>query len=755
MTSSSSFTYTRTRAPRRHLAAAVVAVLAVTAGTALTAVPAAHAAPVAVQGTQDRAEAMPTLPNGSRMISAGTTGFLTTTPNYAAGTFETIWTNYETGENTPLNARDTNYAGNASDIVFENKQGSLTHWIRDMAHPSNVLTGISMNNGTYVRAVLGSALLVSTENRTTGAVTVDLLRNTNGSTKTTPVTGLPTDVKGISATVTAPGTATLRYSTGSGDTFRHHVAALDVFTGELLETFPTLPSNSAFASATHWSWIESTGNSRGRLAVAPRGGGAAPTYTDLGSISGGSGMQTSIVGDWVTYSLTHYGNPEFPSPLYPLMARPVGGGEPVRLLDHVQSATTAPDGSLVVRGGTVAHGEGVYRIAPNGENGAPTVEMVATTNTPTALGLVSHDVPATVDLDKNGGRAAFTFLLTHSYVQGSFTLRHVRTGRSEKIDFMTSGGSTSTGNKVTVNWSGQTNWTAAFNGDYTWEFRAMPNNGIGPELRKSGTFKVVRKTALHDYNDNGTPDLLSRDPSGRLWRDDVLNIRTEDGVPASDHKLLGSGWNTYTQIEAVGNVAGGPVSDVVARDRDGALWLYLGKGDGTFAARTKIGTGWNTYNKITGGSDVNGDGWADLLATDTTGVLWVYKGTGNWRAPYGVRTKVGGGWGSMNQITAVGNLGGTAHGDLLARDTAGVLWLYPGTGGTALGSRVRVGGGWGAYPHLVGSGDFNGDGRNDVMAYGPSGSFYYPGTGNLSAPLGSRAGIPVFVGGSPDINLIA
>ncbi|MFE6856615.1 FG-GAP repeat domain-containing protein, partial [Streptomyces sp. NPDC057674] len=168
------------------------------------------------------------------------------------------------------------------------------------------------------------------------------------------------------------------------------------------------------------------------------------------------------------------------------------------------------------------------------------------------------------------------------------------------------------------------------------------------------------------------------------------------------------------------------------------LWLYLGKGDGTFAGPTKIGSGWNGYNKITGGSDLNGDGWSDLLATDASGVLWAYQGSGNWSAPFRGRTKVGGGWGGMNQITAVGDVAGTPQGDLLARDTAGVLWLYQGATGSSFATRVRVGSGWGAYTHLVGMGDVDRDGRNDLFAYGKSGSFVYRGTGVAATPFGPR-----------------
>ncbi|MFI6898770.1 hypothetical protein ACIBM4_32130 [Streptomyces sp. NPDC050256] len=39
---------------------------------------------------------------------------------------------------------------------------------------------------------------------------------------------------------------------------------------------------------------------------------------------------------------------------------------------------------------------------------------------------------------------------------------------------------------------------------------------------------------------------------------------------------------------------------------------------------------------------MSGDGKADLLARDTAGVLWAYRGDG--KGAFGYRTKVGGGW---------------------------------------------------------------------------------------------------------------
>ncbi len=81
------------------------------------------------------------------------------------------------------------------------------------------------------------------------------------------------------------------------------------------------------------------------------------------------------------------------------------------------------------------------------------------------------------------------------------------------------------------------------------------------------------------------------------------------------------------------------------------------------------------------------------------------------------------------------NTAGLTAGDLLTRDTSGVLWLHLGKGDGTFAPRVRVGGGWGVFSQLVGAGDLNNDGRADLIGYGSGGTWAYLGTGNTTAPF--------------------
>ncbi|MFD0428063.1 FG-GAP repeat domain-containing protein [Streptomyces zhihengii] len=191
----------------------------------------------------------------------------------------------------------------------------------------------------------------------------------------------------------------------------------------------------------------------------------------------------------------------------------------------------------------------------------------------------------------------------------------------------------------------------------------------------------------------------------------------------------------------MGDAAGeGFTADVVARDAAGVLWLHAGDGHGGFHARVRVGGGWQTYERIAGGSDLTGDGRADLVAVDTAGGLYLYAGTGTAQRPYAPRTKIGTGWGIYNSLTAVGDIGGAAGGDLLARDRDGRLWLYLGTGDGGYTARKPVGGGWQVYGQVTGAGDVDHDGRNDLLAHDPATgrTYHYRGTGEWRKPFGAK-----------------
>lgn len=193
-----------------------------------------------------------------------------------------------------------------------------------------------------------------------------------------------------------------------------------------------------------------------------------------------------------------------------------------------------------------------------------------------------------------------------------------------------------------------------------------------------------------------------------------------------------------------GDLNGDGWSDMLVRITDsGSLVLYRGS-QGGFAPPVQVGRGWNGMNAITRHGDMSGDTHEDVVARDGAGALWLYPGTGTGTSPaFAARVRIGAsGWNGMREITPVGDLDGDGKGDLVAAQAStGELFLYPGLNG-ALGPRRPLGRGWNGMDELTGMGDVGRDGSTDLLArhVGTSDVWLYSGTGTgPSARLGTRA----------------
>ncbi|UNO39092.1 VCBS repeat-containing protein [Streptomyces sp. MST-110588] len=200
------------------------------------------------------------------------------------------------------------------------------------------------------------------------------------------------------------------------------------------------------------------------------------------------------------------------------------------------------------------------------------------------------------------------------------------------------------------------------------------------------------------YSVSVDPDLTGyQDGSYQVMSNGVVNLWRGGHL-----KKVATGWQQYTGVLSPGTLARAAHPDLLARDKQGVLWRFQTKANGTLAPRVKVGTGWNQYSQITGVGDFSGDKKPDIVARDKKGVLWLYKGTGDGRKPLAPRVRVSGGWNQYNKLVGTGDVDGDRRSDLLARDPKGGLWLYKGTGKASapFKPRVKVGSGFQQYRDL-------------------------------------------------------
>jgi DNA-directed RNA polymerase specialized sigma24 family protein len=226
---------------------------------------------------------------------------------------------------------------------------------------------------------------------------------------------------------------------------------------------------------------------------------------------------------------------------------------------------------------------------------------------------------------------------------------------------------------------------------------------------------------LADWNGDDHPDILMRDGAGTLWLYPGDGQRRYSSHPPV---RMGDGWGDVT-FAGIADWDGDGHQDILARDAAGDLWLYPGDGDGGYRRPpARIGNGWNDFT-FAGIADWDNNDCQDIMAKDSAGALWVYPGdcSGGFSQP---PVQIGNGW---NDFTFAGladwdgDLGRRYGGqDILARDGAGTLWLYPGdsTLGYSRHPRVQIGNGWNGFT-FAGLADWNGDGHQDIVARDPTG----------------------------------
>ncbi|MEU3689594.1 FG-GAP repeat domain-containing protein [Streptomyces narbonensis] len=728
---------------RRFAAVAVTVTLAATGGT-LTAFP-ATAAPAVPGATQEAGQTTVPFPRDADIVGAGPSGFLTKTRGSSP---EYRWTWYADGSSTVLPGASA--VGGGTDLVVTGDRAtpgvSLNLKVHDLSTPTTAAAApveIDVRKlGDYRFVGLAGANLLL-EREEGGVLQQHVATIENGTPKVRWVLGGPQS-KCYAGEEAWTDTGSALYDCWVGERGEMSAKVVVDFASNSRPMYLQDDFESAWqgaVSATHVAWREIRMSGKG-IVVHQRGRNVERWFPadDLND-------PVYLVGGWVAYGQKAHIDASAPAggaaadTVRPFTVQSFETGGKAVLLTAFSSAVAGPGGSLLVRGGTAEHGEGLYRISPRADGGKPDVELVASTGQTTVVTLTGADAPKTLSAGQLAGGVDFGWSLSRGDAAVRVSLKHV-SGGSPLIQEWPADAADGAPRRITWHWDGKdpdrTNGPSpARGGEYEWEITARPEEGVGPKLVTTGRFTVNRPAAPHDFDGDGTADLLARESGGALWSLRTRPAATGGSVTSLGRSRVGGGWQVYDRIETAGNIAGTTAPDVLARDRFGGLWLYQGTNDRDtpLSGRTWVGGGWQIYDRIAGGGDVTGDGRTDVVATDKSGVLWLHPGTGNATAPFSARKRIGGGWDVYNEVAAVGNLAGGPAGDLLARDKAGALWLYLGKGDGTFAARTPVGRGWGVFTDLVGVGDADGDGRADLIASSATGATFYGGTGDWKAPL--------------------
>ncbi|MGC5285255.1 FG-GAP-like repeat-containing protein [Micromonospora sp. DT231] len=258
--------------------------------------------------------------------------------------------------------------------------------------------------------------------------------------------------------------------------------------------------------------------------------------------------------------------------------------------------------------------------------------------------------------------------------------------------------------------------------------------------------------SVGDVSGDGHSDLLGFKPDGTLWYYPNNMDSNAGGLPFTDGKQIGKGWQDFDRTVSA-DVSGDGHADVVATKPDGTMWYYPNNMDSNaggvpFVDGKRVGPGWRDFDRIVA-ADVSGDGHADVLATKPDGTLWYYPNNMDSNAggvPFVNGAQIGRGWRDFDRIVAA-DVSGDGHADVVATKPDGTMWYYPNNMDSNAGDLPfvdgkQIGRGWQDFNRIVAS-DVSGDGHADVLATKPDGTlWYYP--NNMDSNAG---GLP-FINGT-------
>ncbi len=197
---------------------------------------------------------------------------------------------------------------------------------------------------------------------------------------------------------------------------------------------------------------------------------------------------------------------------------------------------------------------------------------------------------------------------------------------------------------------------------------------LASTLKVPGASQVLN---AGDWNRDGKADLITREGSG-----DTLVLRPGLGNGRYGSPVtMARGWRSLTLLAAVGDVTGDKVPDLAGRTARG-MTVFPGNGRTGFLAPRTAPSALRTFNLIGSGSWAPATSRSAFVAADGSFV----PAAGSF----------GGNPSLYDWVVGPGDVDGDGVADLVVRDSAGTLWLQPGTA-KGVGPRRLIGTGFAGY----------------------------------------------------------
>ncbi|MEI7055287.1 FG-GAP-like repeat-containing protein [Nocardioides sp. CCNWLW239] len=275
---------------------------------------------------------------------------------------------------------------------------------------------------------------------------------------------------------------------------------------------------------------------------------------------------------------------------------------------------------------------------------------------------------------------------------------------------------------------------------------ACPGNNLEaklPDIRKLAA-SLQKSWSGRDLESNITGTSHSDFVARRASDGRIFTLRTGGFAGFNSTRTSTTFGSTVRAMVVTPDITGDGKADLIQVRRNGSAGIRKGRGDGTFAPvyKTLPYTKFRGVSLITAVGNIGGTRHNDLVGKSSTGKLVRFLGNG--RGGFD-RTTTSRSLSGFGLLAATGDVNRDGRRDLIGRKS-GALYYIKGTGRGTFTTAVRIptrSPSWSSLLQITGYGDFTGDGRGDLIGRDKSGrGWVYPASGSgFGKPLGPYAGV--------------